>query len=132
MCYHAAMKTLYVAVLLLIASGCLAQTADKQFWTVTAFSAAATGADAFTTVTRVGHTETCPFEVWGATLYGAKPRAMRTSLVMGGLFVASTALSYTLKRHHVGIHKFPLWAAPEGYLAYGHTLGAIHNVQRCH
>lgn len=109
-----------------------AQTADKAFWTITAIHASATSLDAYTTVTRIGHTQTCPEEVWSAPLYGKHPEAARTSMVMGGLFSASVLLSYSLKKHHAHLKRLPVWAAPQAYLTYGHTLGAIHNFRFCH
>jgi hypothetical protein len=116
--------------ILFVAAFSTAQTADRKFWIVTGLSASATSADALTTILQVGHSRNCPYEIDSAALYGRQPKALRTSLVMGGLFLASAALSYGLKRRRIS--RLPLWAAPEGYLAYGHTLGAIHNLRVCH
>lgn len=103
---------------------------DRSFWAVTTASAVSTAADAYTTVDMIGG-HSCPFEETSPTLYGRNPSAARTTLVMGGLFAASVATSYVLKRVHARIWKLPLWPAPEAYLAYGHAYGAIHNFRHC-
>ena len=109
---------------------CFAQdkTADKKFWTVTAFSAASTAADAYTTA---NFGPRCTYEE-NSGLYGEFPTAKRVTVVMGGLFVASVGASYVLKRHHVHIWKVPLWPAPEAYLAYSHAAAAAHNARSCY
>jgi hypothetical protein len=109
-----------------------APSADRAFWINTSASGLATLADGITTVKLVGHTETCPFEEWGSSLYGRTPTAGRVTLVMGGLWGASALVSYELKRHRVHLWKLPLWPVPESYLAYGHASGAIHNLRTCH
>ena len=116
----------------LTASSAAQTTATASFWAVTAGNAAATSFDAYTTIYKVGHTATCPYEEWSPALYGRRPEAPRTIAVMGGLFAASVLVSYGLKRRHAHIWKVPLWAAPQAYLAYGHALGAVHNFRFCH
>lgn len=106
--------------------------ADKKFVMVTFANAAATIGDIATTSILVGHTASCPYEVWSADLYGRKPSLGRTSIVMGGLMIASAGVSYELKKHKTRIWKLPLWVAPQGYLAYGHASGTIHNLRTCH
>ena len=110
---------------------CFAQdkTVDKKFWTVTAFSAASTAADADTTA---NFGPRCTYEETNPGLYGEFPTAKRVTIVMGGLFVASVGASYVLKRYYVHIWKVPLWPTPEMYLAYGHAVGAAHNARSCY
>jgi len=106
--------------------------ATKAFWTVIATNAVFTSLDAYTTVAIVGHTVACPYEVGNPELYGHKPTATRTGLVMGALFAASTFTTYELKRRHrAHIWRIPLWELPSGYEAYGHALGGVHNLTHC-
>ncbi len=107
-----------------------AQTADKAFWTVTAANASMTALDDYTTARYVG-TRNCPWEQTNPGLYGEFPKAPRVTLIMGGIFAGSVGLSYVLKRHRVHLWKCPLWAAPQGYMAYGHAWGGIHNLRHC-
>lgn len=116
------MRTLITFALLV--SACGGQVADKKFLFVVGGNAVATGLDAYTT-------QTCSYESWNPTLYGQKPRALRVGIVMGGLFVASTVVSYELKKHHAHLWRIPLWALPSAYEANGHFQGAIHNLRIC-
>ena len=125
-----------IAVILVLLSGVAfgqlpdaPKVADKSFWAVTAFSGAATAADAYTTA---NFGPRCPYESGNPGLYGVYPTAKRVTLVMGGLFAASAGASYVLKRHHARLWKVPLWPAPELYLAYGHAAGAASNARNCY
>ena len=131
------MKTLCFVVF--FASSLLAQlpeapqpVVDRNFWLVTSANGIATLGDIITTSKLVGHTASCPYEVWSDSLYGRQPNTARTSLVMGGLYAASVFSSYELKKHHAKLWKVPLWIAPQAYLAGGHAVGTIHNLQTCH
>lgn len=119
-----------LALVLLWAATATAQTADKSFWAITAGDATATGTDAFTTVQFIGG-ERCPREVWNANEYGKIPTPQRVTAIMGGWFAVSVGLSYAMKRRKIRVWKIPLWELPQGYNAYGHTWGAVHNFRFC-
>lgn len=116
-----------LAFALLLAT-CVAQDSpkvtDKKFWAITAFSAAATAADGYTTV----NSGECTMEIGNPFLYGVHPTAKRVTLVMGGIYVASVGVSYFLKRHHAKV----LWMAPELAPVVGHVQGAVHNARTCY
>jgi hypothetical protein len=107
------------------------RVADKQFWTLSLANGGATLADAITTSVLVGHTTSCPYEVWGETLYGRQPEAGRVFAVMGATYVASVASSYYLKKYNVHVWKLKLWTAPQAYNLQGHFRGAVHNLAQC-
>lgn len=105
-----------IFTLLILATLCSAQ--DKKFWALTAFNAAATSADAWTTV----NTKRGCVERWNPELYGLHPQPARVGLVMGGLFAVSVFASYELKKKH------RLWIMPQAVNS-AHLWGAIHNLR---
>lgn len=130
----------HALIFIFLAAGCFAQSlpdtpsavADRRFLIVAGADIASSTLDAVTTFTLVGHTQSCTVEVWAPELYGRKPTAMRTSLVMGSLTAASIGTAYLLKKHHAHVGRFQLWTLPMVYDGYSHAIGGIHNLRVCH
>jgi hypothetical protein len=121
-----------IGVIGVIGANAQTQTSDKNFWRLTSWNAFATATDGYTTVSLRSPTH-CQVEGEAPELYGKYPRPLRVSAVMGGMFLASTFLSYEVKRYHPRAHlwKLPLWSAPMGYNSAIHARGAIHNWSFC-
>jgi hypothetical protein len=107
------------------------QVVDKEFLTMTAVNAAATAMDAYTTVQWIRRDRTCDIEGGSPMLYGAEPKTLRTSTVMGGLFVIGVAASYEFKRHRLRVWKIPIWIVPQVVNAGAHIDGSINNWRIC-
>lgn len=103
--------------------------ADRNFWLVTSANAAASAADGFTTI---AFARNCPYESGNPVLWGRRPTTARESVVMAGLFAASTLASYELKKYNAHIWKLKLWTIPVGHEIVSHSYGTVHNVIYCH
>ena len=104
---------------------------DKAFWITSGAYGASVAGDAITTSLWVGKTTTCPREVGSPALYGTRPRAARTSLIMAGEFVLTTLVSYEFKKHNAHIGKIRLWQLPMLARTYAHGYETINNIAVC-
>lgn len=122
------MKTLLIIVVLAIS--CPAQTLDKKFWAVSAFSATALGLDAYTSSWINPHHADCRTEGGEPWLLGTEPTDKRLIAVGFGEFALGESLMYFTKRtHNRWIH--PLWPA-WGLLRGGvHIYAVVNNFEVC-
>jgi hypothetical protein len=119
----------------------VSQRGQKEFWALTGWNTAASGLDAYTTITT-----TCRYEIEDAWLYGRYPQrtVARTSVTMGGLLIATEFLAYKWEHHplHFGrLGKGKLGSGKVGKLGWmsvlvwdagGHTFATAHNFKMCH
>ena len=104
---------------------------DKAFWITSGAYGASVAGDAITTSLWVGKTTGCPREVGSPALYGTRPRAARTTLIMAGEFALTTLVSYEFKKHNAHIGKIRLWQLPMLARTYAHGYGTINNIAAC-
>jgi len=119
------MKAALTLALILAASWAWGQEQPKiatpLYWTAVGAASALTGWDAQSSQAGYSRNPYCQ-EIGTAWLYGARPSAEREWLTMSGEVVASSAVSYLLKRHHRR-----WWIVPLVWTASVHAHGAISN-----
>lgn len=121
------MKTI---ILITLIASCSAQTLDKKFWAVSAFSASSLAADAYTTSWIKPSRSYCNSEGGEVWLLGTTPSDKRLiGVSLGELALGESLMYFTKRSSNRWIHAtWPTWAVWRGGL---HTYGAVHNFEVC-
>jgi len=120
-------QVLLALVILLAVRSCSAQDSSlphftpKRYWSAATVTAAATYADAWSTVKLMRSSPTA-YEAANPWLYGHRPTALREYSVITGELLLASGLSYRLRRYP------HLWWIPLAASTAAHSYGALHNV----
>jgi len=119
-----------IFILIILVASCSAQTMDKKFWAVSAFSASALAVDAYTTSWIKPSRSYCNSEGGQVWLLGRTPLDKRLIGVSLGEFVLGESLMYFTKRSSNRWIRvtWPTWGIVRGSI---HGYGVYNNFEVC-